>query len=85
VPPFFIADGNPAVVRGVNSVGLQRRGFSEEHIRALKEAYKTIYKRKLNLTDAVAQLTAVHAHDPADHPVNELVAFIASSERGVIR
>jgi UDP-N-acetylglucosamine acyltransferase len=85
VPPFMIADGNPAVVRGVNTVGLQRRGFSEDQIRALKEAYKTIYLRKLNVADAVTQLKERHAGDPADHPVNELVAFIEASERGIIR
>ena len=85
VPPFMIADGNPAVVRGVNSVGLQRHGFSEEHIRALKEAYKTIYRRNLNVADAVAQLRERHAEDGEAHPVNELVAFIDSSERGIIR
>ena len=85
VPPFMIADGNPAVVRGINSVGLQRRGFSEDHIRALKEAFKVIYKRKLNVTDAVAALKETHADDPADHPVQELIAFIEASERGIIR
>ena len=85
VPPFMIADGNPAVVRGVNSVGLQRHGFSEEHIRALKEAYKTIYRRNLNVADAVAQLRERHAEDAEEHPVNELVAFIDASERGIIR
>lgn len=85
VPPFFIADGNPAVVRGVNTVGLQRRGFPDDHVRALKEAFKTIYKRKLNVSDATAALRESHADDPADHPVNELIAFIESSERGIIR
>ncbi len=85
VPPFMIADGNPAVVRGVNTVGLQRRGFPEDQIRALKEAYKTIYRRKLNVADAVAQIKERHLADPADHPVNELVRFIEGSERGIIR
>jgi len=85
VPPFMIADGNPAVVRGINTVGLGRNGFSEEQIRTLKQAYKTLYLRKLNVADAVAQLKERHATDPADHPVNELIAFIAASKRGIIR
>ncbi len=85
VPPFMIADGNPAVVRGVNSVGLQRHGFSEGHIRALKEAYKTIYRRNLNVADAVAQLRERHAEEGEGHPVHELIAFIDASERGIIR
>ena len=42
VPPFTIADGHPAQLRGLNIVGLQRRGFSEDAIRALKTAYKTL-------------------------------------------
>ncbi|MEA3186194.1 MAG: UDP-N-acetylglucosamine acyltransferase, partial [Chthoniobacter sp.] len=43
VPPFMIADGNPAAVRGINLVGLERNGFSEETIRRIREAYRLIY------------------------------------------
>lgn len=85
VPPFMIADGNPAVVRGVNTVGLSRHGFPEEEIRTLKEAFKTIYLRKLNVADAVTQLREKHAALPPEHPVNELVEFIDASDRGIIR
>ena len=81
VPPFFIADGNPAVVRGVNVVGLQRHSFSEDEIRALKEAYKILYKRNFNAEDALAALRGLGEGDA----VGELVAFVESSERGVIR
>lgn len=85
VPPFMIADGNAAEVRGINSIGLQRHGFSEDHIRDLKNAYKVIYKRDLNVADAVTELKKAHTDDPADHPVCELIAFIETSERGIIR
>ena len=85
VPPFMIADGNPAEVRGINAVGLGRHGFAEESIRALKEAYKVIYKRNLNVSDAVAQLKEAHAEGGGDPLVRELVAFIEGSQRGIIR
>ena len=86
VPPFMIADGNAAEVRGINAVGLSRHGFPEESIRALKDAYKTIYMRKLNVTDAVAQLKEKHPDDDSGDPlVRELIEFIESSERGIIR
>ncbi len=47
-PPFFIADGNPAEVRGVNAVGLQRKGFPDEAIKVLRLSYKFLYDKTLN-------------------------------------
>ena len=49
VPPFMIADGNPGEVRGYNKVGLERHGFDEEAVRAIKEAYRIIYRSRMNL------------------------------------
>lgn len=85
VPPFMIADGNPAQVRGVNAVGLQRHGFPEEQVRALKEAYKSIYKHSLTVAEAISALKDRHADEGPDYPVNELVDFLEASERGIIR
>ena len=85
VPPFMIADGNPAVVRGINAIGLQRHGFDEKDIRTLKEAYRTIYRKNLNVTEALALLKEKHAHTPATSPVHELITFIETSQRGIIR
>ena len=85
VPPFMIADGNPAQVRGVNSVGLQRHGFSEEHIRALKGAYKAIYRRDLTVNEAIGELKELYSGEGPDYPVNELIAFLETSQRGIIR
>src|SRR5215470_7809554 len=56
VLPFFITDGNPVRVRGVNSVGLRRAGFSEEARRALKEAYKKLFRSAMTIEEALAQL-----------------------------
>jgi len=83
IPPFTIVDGNPATVRGINQVGLQRRGFSDEDIRALRSAYKKLFlKKDVNLTEALKTLDPGLAVNPK---VAALLAFIASSERGVIR
>ena len=76
---------NRALVRGVNVVGLQRNGFSEDDIRALKEAYKTIYRKNLNVADAIAVLKEKHSDDGDDSPMQELIQFVESSERGIIR
>ena len=82
VPPFMIVDGNPAAVRGVNVVGLQRHGFDETAIRPLKEAYKSLFMRGNNNTEALAELEALSGTSPA---VAHLTAFIQSSQRGIIR
>ena len=46
VPPFMIADGNPAEIRGVNLVGLERNGFSPEKVKLIKKAFRLIYRSK---------------------------------------
>jgi len=80
VLPFFITDGNPASVRGVNSVGLQRAGFSEEARRALKNAYKLLFRSKIPVAEALEQLTQID-----DEHISHLVSFIRGSKRGFIR
>ena len=82
VPPFMIADGNPAKVRSYNKVGLERHGFSEAAQRAVKEAYRLIYRSELNLQQAVEQIRA----DLPDTPeVAHIVAFVTSSPRGIVK
>jgi UDP-N-acetylglucosamine acyltransferase len=82
VPPFMIADGNPAVVRGVNIVGLERHNVSPQVIRVLKESYRILYRSDLNTKQAVAELDRNFSDVPE---VRELVEFIQQSERGIIR
>lgn len=82
VPPFFIADGNPAEVRGVNQVGLERAGFEAETIRVIKESYRILYRGKLNVKQAVE---TIRKELPAIAEINELCTFIESSKRGIIR
>lgn len=82
IPPFMIADGNPGVLRGLNQVGLERAGFSTDDIRALKEAYKTLFLRGLPQTEALAIL---RARQPLPECLRHLADFIESSERGITR
>jgi UDP-N-acetylglucosamine acyltransferase len=82
VPPFMIADGNPAEIRGVNFVGLERRGFATEAIRELREAYKLIYRSNLNTSQG---LEALRNQFASSDLVTHLAEFIATSERGIVR
>jgi UDP-N-acetylglucosamine acyltransferase len=83
VPPFMIVDGNPAEVRGVNLVGLERRGFSHDAIRALKEAYRILYRAKLNTKQAMEELGRNGLAEISE--VNDLMKFIEVSQRGIVR
>jgi len=84
VPPFTIVDGNPPATRGLNLVGLQRRGFPEDDIRALKSAYKKLFLRKdSNLATSLSSLKATHAASVPQ--VAHLIHFIEASQRGVTR
>jgi len=82
VPPFMIADGNPAEVRGINQVGMERRGFAAEHVRALREAYRIIYRGNLNVKQSLERIrTELLQCDE----ILELLAFVEGSKRGIIR
>ncbi len=80
IPPFMIADGNPASVRTINKVGLERRGFSPEGIELVRFIYKTLYREGLNRSQALERL---QVHPQADAPAIRLVLeFAAASSRG---
>lgn len=82
IPPYVLASGNPAVPHGINSEGLKRRGFSSESIKAIKQAYKTLYRSGLSLDEAKAALQSQLAEHAELQP---LVDFLATSTRGIIR
>jgi UDP-N-acetylglucosamine acyltransferase len=82
VPPFMIADGNPAKVRSYNKVALERHGFADESHRAIKEAYRLIYRSALNLQQAVDQ---IRSDLPETPEVTQLIAFVTTSQRGIIK
>ncbi|HEY0379988.1 MAG TPA: acyl-ACP--UDP-N-acetylglucosamine O-acyltransferase [Pyrinomonadaceae bacterium] len=80
VLPFFTTDGNPPRVRGLNAVGLRRAGFSTEERKALKEAYRVLFRGNLTLTDSLVGLERID-----DENVRHLVNFIRGSRRGFTR
>jgi UDP-N-acetylglucosamine acyltransferase len=82
VPPFMIADGNPAEIRGVNLVGLERKNFPPENVKWIKEAFRLIYRSKYNTRQA---LDAIDKELPANQEIREIVEFIDNSQRGIIR
>ena len=82
IPPFMIADGNPAKVRGINVIGLERNGFASETIKQIKEAFRLIYRSKLNTGQAIE---AIRNELGSKLELNQIVEFIEQSERGITR
>lgn len=81
IPPFLKAVGNPVKLYGLNSIGLQRHGFSDEVLRELKRAYRLFFRSDLNVSQAMERATAELEPYPE---VKELVKFVEASERGVV-
>jgi UDP-N-acetylglucosamine acyltransferase len=80
VLPFFTTDGNPPRVRGLNTIGLRRGGFSTESRAALKRAYQILFRARLPLARALEAL-----EETDDESVAHLAAFIRASRRGFSR
>ena len=80
VPPFMLADGNPAETRTINKVGLERNGVSEDAQSALKQAYKILFRDGLTISNA---LTKIEAEVPPLPEVLHLLQFARTSERGL--
>jgi UDP-N-acetylglucosamine acyltransferase len=80
IPPYVKAVGNPMELYGLNSIGLQRAGFSGETVAALKRAYRLFFNSDLNLSQA---LERARTELPALPEVERFLAFVESSERGV--
>jgi UDP-N-acetylglucosamine acyltransferase len=87
IPPYVIGAGDPFRPVGVNTEGLSRRGFSAQAVSALKECYKLLYRRKLNVDEAVAGMRELQANQPHDvqSAVQVLVDFLTASSRGIAR
>ena len=82
VPPYVMAVGRPAVPHSVNSVGLQRRGFTPEQIRNIRRAYRMLYRSGLKLKAALEGLEKAAATQTEIRP---FVEFIKRSERSIVR
>jgi UDP-N-acetylglucosamine acyltransferase len=82
VPPCVIADGNPAIARSINKVGLERNGFTPAQLESVKQLFRVVYRLGLNRTQALEKLR--------EHPLGStpefrhFLAFADSSERGFI-
>ena len=82
VLPYVMVNGNPAETHGINSEGLKRRGFSKEAIRALKDAYKLIFRSGMTVEEVKPKL----AEMSAQHQEVKLYSdFLARSTRGILR
>lgn len=82
LPPYVTVSGNPASPRGINSEGLKRRGFSSDDIRAIKRAYKRLYRDGLSLDEARSAIAEASIEHDAVKPFSE---FISVSNRGLVR
>ena len=82
VPPFMMADGNPAHIRHINQVGLERAGQPPETIRAIKDAFRILYRSDLNTAQALERMQ----NELGAHPeIQQVIAFAGTSKRGIMR
>ncbi len=82
IPAYVMAQGYPATPHGMNSEGLKRRGFSADSIKALRNAYKTLYRQNLTLAEALEVLE--QQADP-EGTLSVLIESIKAASRGIIR
>ncbi|MNY17532.1 Acyl-[acyl-carrier-protein]--UDP-N-acetylglucosamine O-acyltransferase [compost metagenome] len=82
VPPFIKAAREPISYAGINSVGLRRRGFTEEQIAEIQNIYRVLFVQNRNLTKATA---IIEAEFQATEIRDEILGFIRNSNRGVIK
>jgi len=80
VPPYLKAVGNPIKLYGLNSVGLQRRGFPDDTVRELKRAYRLMFRSELNVSQALERARAELQPLPE---VTRFLRFIEESQRGI--
>lgn len=82
IPPYMMADGHPAEVRGINLVGLKRKNLSSEAIHTIKEAHRILYRSELNTSQAVERLKSEFGES---EEVQHIIKFIDNSSRGISR
>jgi UDP-N-acetylglucosamine acyltransferase len=82
VPPYVLVANEPLSYAGVNSVGLRRRGFSNEKINEIQDIYRYVFQKGLNTTQALAHIEAEIAETEER---NAIIQFIRSSDRGIVR
>ena len=81
VPPYIRVAGEPLRPNGINSIGLGRRGFTDETISTLKKAYRILFRSNLNTSQAIGR---IREEFPGADEVERLCFFIENSERGIV-
>ncbi|HBX88062.1 MAG TPA: acyl-[acyl-carrier-protein]--UDP-N-acetylglucosamine O-acyltransferase [Marinilabiliaceae bacterium] len=82
VPPFVKAGRERLAYVGVNSIGLRRRGFTNEQIRDIQDCYRVLFQSNMNNSDA---LLRIEAELPASKERDEIILFVKNSQRGIIK
>jgi UDP-N-acetylglucosamine acyltransferase len=82
IPPYAIVAREPIAFCGINSVGLNRRGYTPEQIHTIQEVYRLLYNSGLNTTQALEQIEAAI---PASPERDLILGFVKGSSRGVVR
>jgi UDP-N-acetylglucosamine acyltransferase len=82
IPPYAVVARDPIAFCGINSVGLNRRGFTPEQIHTIQEVYRLIYQSGMNTTQALAQIEATM---PQSAERDTIVNFIRNSSRGIVK
>jgi UDP-N-acetylglucosamine acyltransferase len=82
VPPFVTAGREPLIYAGVNSIGLRRRGYTNEQIRDIQETYRYIFQMGMNTSHAIEK---AEAELPNSNEKNEILTFVKNSPRGIIK
>ena len=82
LPPFMIGLGDPLEVRGFNKIGMERRGVDEAGRKAVKEAYRILYRQKMPVAEALEKIEA--QLDPTPE-IQHLLTFCRASEKGIVR
>lgn len=80
VPPFMLADGNPAETRTINKVGLERNSVCEQVQSVLRQAFKLLFREGLTISNA---LTRIEAELPSSPELEHLVRFVRATQRGI--
>ena len=81
VPPFILAGKHPVQYSGINSLGLSRRGFSDEEKADIKKAYRYLFRSDLNQSDALSKVRSEFSNSKY---IKDIIHFYESSKRGII-
>lgn len=82
IPPFITAGREPLSYAGINSIGLRRRGYTNEQIRDIQDVYRYIYLKGMNTSHAIERIMA---ELPATNERDEILLFVKNSPRGIIK